>query len=62
MFSDINKGNILEVWDDSPFLEKDVRYWCTRMGKNLVCVKENIARKKKIQIEMGPADCMKVLG
>jgi hypothetical protein len=32
------------------------------MGKHLVCAKKNIARKKKIQIEMGPAYCMKVLG
>jgi tRNA 2-thiouridine synthesizing protein A len=51
-FSDINKGDILEVWGDCPIFEKDVRYWCKKMGKSLVCFKEDIAGKKKIQIQM----------
>jgi tRNA 2-thiouridine synthesizing protein A len=51
-FADMKRGDILEVWGDCPVFEKDVRYWCTRIGKNLVSVKEDIPPKKKIQIEM----------
>jgi TusA-related sulfurtransferase len=48
----MKRGDILEVWGDCPIFEKDVRYWCTRIGKNLVSVKEDIPPKKKIQIQM----------
>jgi TusA-related sulfurtransferase len=51
-FADMKKGDVLEVWGDCPMFEEDVRNWCTRMGKKLVCVKEDIPPKKKIQIEI----------
>ncbi len=53
MFTDMGKGDILEVWGDCPALEKDVRHWCTRLGKRLVCVKkEDTPHQKKIQIQI----------
>ena len=52
MFTDMEKGDILEVWGDCPTFEKDVLYWCTRTKKKLVGVNNNTLPTKKIQIEI----------
>ena len=42
-------GDILEVLGDCPTFERDVRVWCERLGKVLLSVKKDGA-KKTIQI------------
>jgi tRNA 2-thiouridine synthesizing protein A len=44
-------GDILEVLGDCPTFEKDVRTWCERVGKLLLCMKDEGGRKKRAQIQ-----------
>jgi tRNA 2-thiouridine synthesizing protein A len=46
---DMKTGDILEVLGDCPTFERDVRVWCERLGKVLLSVKKDGA-KKIIQI------------
>ena len=46
---DMKTGDILEVLGDCPTFERDVRVWCKRLGKVLLSVKKDGA-KKIIQI------------
>ena len=48
---DMKQGDILEILGDCPTFEKDVRIWCTRLGKVLLSVKDEGANKKRIQIQ-----------
>ena len=46
---DMKTGDILEVFGDCPTFERDVRVWCERLGKILLSIKKDGA-KKIIQI------------
>jgi tRNA 2-thiouridine synthesizing protein A len=47
---DMGRGDILEVLGDCPAFEQHVRGWCERMGKVVLSVKDEGAKKKRIQI------------
>lgn len=47
---DMKHGDILEVLGDCPTFEKDVRRWCERLGKGFLSVKDEGAKRKRIQI------------
>jgi tRNA 2-thiouridine synthesizing protein A len=44
-------GDILEVIDDCPTFEKDLRVWCHRLGKVFLCVKDEGPKSKRVQIQ-----------
>jgi TusA-related sulfurtransferase len=48
--SDMKSGDILKVLGDCPALEKDVRTWCTRLGRMHLSTKDLGSDKKQIQI------------
>ena len=48
---DMESGEILEVLGNCPTFEKDVRTWCTRLGKVLLSVKDEGEARKRIQIQ-----------
>jgi len=48
---DMESGEILEVLGNCPTFEKDVRTWCTRVGKVLLSVKDEGEARKRIQIQ-----------
>jgi tRNA 2-thiouridine synthesizing protein A len=43
-------GDVLEVVGDCPTFERDVRTWCQRLGKTLLCVLEEGGMKRRVQI------------
>ena len=47
---DMEPGEILEVLGNCPTFEKDVRTWCTRLGKVLLSVNDEGGARKRIQI------------
>ncbi len=44
-------GDILEVLEDCPTFEQEVRMWCERLGRLLLSVKDEGYNKKIIQIQ-----------
>lgn len=48
---DMEPGEILEVLGNCSTFEKDVRTWCTRLGKVLLSVKDEGEARKRIQIQ-----------
>ena len=48
---DMESGEILEVLGNCPTFEKDVRTWCTRVGKVFLSVKDEGEARKRIQIK-----------
>ncbi len=51
LHTDMKPGDILEILGDCPMLEKNVRIWCERLSKVLLSVKDEGAKKKRIQIQ-----------
>jgi tRNA 2-thiouridine synthesizing protein A len=48
---DMKHGDVLEILGDCPTFEKDVRTWCTRLGKIFLSVQDYGANEKRIQIQ-----------
>ena len=46
----MKSGDILEVLGDCPTFEKDVRVWCTRLGKVCLSINDEGNKRKRIQI------------
>ena len=47
---DMKKGDVLEVLGDCPSLEKDLRTWCKRVGRVLLCVQDEGENRKRVRI------------
>jgi tRNA 2-thiouridine synthesizing protein A len=47
----MNPGEILEVLGNCPTFEEDIRFWCERLGKLVLSVKDENENKKRIQIQ-----------
>jgi tRNA 2-thiouridine synthesizing protein A len=48
---DIKTGDILEVVGDCPTFEKDIRFWCERLKRTVISVRQEGEYKKTIQIQ-----------
>jgi tRNA 2-thiouridine synthesizing protein A len=48
---DMKAGDVLQVLGDCPTFERDVRAWCERLGKILLCTADLGPDKKQIQIQ-----------
>ena len=49
--ADMKQGAILEILGDNPCFEQDVRTWCDRIRKAILCVRNDTAGKKMIWIQ-----------
>ena len=49
--ADMKLGELMEVVADCPTFEKDIRYWCKRVHKTLLWIREEEDYKKRCQIE-----------
>jgi tRNA 2-thiouridine synthesizing protein A len=48
---DMKPGDILEILGDCPTFERDVLTWCKRLKKEVLSVKDEGQKKKRIQIQ-----------
>ena len=46
----MRSDDVLEVWGDCPRLEGDVRFWCKRLGRVILAVRDGRGNKTRIWI------------
>jgi tRNA 2-thiouridine synthesizing protein A len=49
--TEMQTGDLLEIVGDCPTFEKDIRTWCERLNKTMLCVNDEGAGKTRIQIQ-----------
>jgi tRNA 2-thiouridine synthesizing protein A len=50
--SNMKRGDIIEVWGDCPRFEDHIRMWCDRLGKRILSVRDDGAKRRRIQIQL----------
>ena len=49
----MSSDDVLEVWGDCPRLESDTRFWCERLGRVILAVRDVRGNGNKTRIWIG---------